>query len=273
MKFLDGARFRIAAFAALGALVAISGARGEDVADIPTRPGIKVRVLIERPARPVGSVVLLAGGHGNLDLGPGGKIGWGAGNQLVRSRAGYARAGFVTVVSDIAPDLKEGSTGVSGYRWSEAHAKDIGALVAHLRTIAAPVYLVGTSRAALSVGNAVVRLGGPERPDAVVITAGLLTHVNDRQPSVERSVGGLQRITLPVLIVQHENDECVYTPAANVGRFKAMLTAAPRVDIVMLKGGSAGRGHPCEAMSAHGFIGLDDEVVKTVTDWLKALPR
>jgi pimeloyl-ACP methyl ester carboxylesterase len=256
---------------AVGALVAVSVAQAEEAVDIPTRPDIKVRVLLERPAQPVGSVVLLAGGHGNLDLGPGGKIGWGGGNQLVRSRAGYARAGFVTAVPDVAPDLKEGSNAAAGYRWSENHARDIGAIVTHLRAIAQPVYLVGTSRAALSVGNAAARLSGPERPDAVVITAGMFVHVNDKQPSVERNVEGLERITLPVLLVHHENDECAYTPASGVARFKALLAAAPRVDTVLMKGGSAGRGNPCEAMSHHGFLGLDDEVVRTVTDWLKSL--
>ena len=34
-----------------------------------------------------------------------GRIGWGGGNQLVRTRADYARAGFLTLVPDIAPDL------------------------------------------------------------------------------------------------------------------------------------------------------------------------
>ena len=144
-----------------------------------------------------------------------------------------------------------------------------------MRGIAAPVYLVGTSRAGLSVANAVVRggAGGPggEQADAIVITSGMLVHINDAQPSAERSVGKLERIKQPTLIVYHEKDGCAYTPAASAARAKTLLTGAKQVDIVILKGGSAGSGDPCEARSHHGFEGQDGEVVKTVTDWLRKL--
>src|SRR5262245_47710656 len=82
--------------------------QAEEVIEILTPRGPKVRALLLKPGARLGSVILLAGGHGNLALGANGKIGWGAGNQLVRTRAGYAEAGFVTLVPDIAPDLKKG---------------------------------------------------------------------------------------------------------------------------------------------------------------------
>lgn len=251
----------------------IAWAETEAVVEIPTRRGQVVRALLLKPSAPVGSVILLAGGHGNLALGKDGSIGWGAGNQLVRTRAGYAKAGFVTLVPDIARDLKQGKGGVPRYRWSAAYATDIGGYVAYLRRIAQPVYLVGTSRAAMSVANAAARLEGPEDPDAIVITSGMLMHVSDRQPSVERDVGRLGRITQPAFIVFHAKDACSYTPASSAKPFKALLTNAKRVDVRILDGGSAGSGDPCEARSHHGFQGQDDEVVQVVAEWLKALPR
>ena len=254
-----------------------AGAQGEKVIDVPTRPGQSMRALLSVPPNPAGSVILLAGGHGNLALGKDGSIGWGKGNQLVRTRGAYAKAGFATVVPDIARDLKQGEGGVPRYRWSEAYARDIGALVKHMRGIAAPVYLVGTSRAGLSVANAVVRggAGGPggEQADAIVITSGMLVHINDAQPSAERSVGKLERIRQPTLIVYHEKDGCSYTPASSGNKFKALLTGASQVDVKIMKGGSAGSGDPCEANSHHGFLGQDQEVVNLVTGWLKALPK
>ena len=163
-------------------------AQTDEVVDLPTRPGQSMRLLLLKPAaKAEASVILLAGGHGNLQLGKNGSIGWGKGNQLVRTRAAYAKAGFLTAVPDIAPDLKRGEGGVPRYRWSEAYARDIGVLVKHLRGLSAPVYLVGTSRAALSVAKAATQLTGEEKPDAIVITSGLLTHVDDTQPS--RGVG------------------------------------------------------------------------------------
>lgn len=247
-------------------------AQNAQVIEVPTR-GQKMRALLLTPANPVGSVILLAGGHGNLALGKDGKMGWGAGNQLVRTRAGYAKAGFVTAVPDIAPDLKQGKGGVPQSRWSEELARDIGALVKHLRGLKEPVYLVGTSRAALSVAKAAVVLSGAERPDAIVVTSGMLVHITDAQPSAQRSVGGLGRITQPTFIVYHQKDGCAYTPASSASKAKALLTGAKKVDIKILTGGSAGSGDPCEARSHHGFEGQDDEVVQVVTGWLKGLGK
>ena len=245
-------------------------AADEQVVDIATRPGQRVRALQLMPDKPAGSVVLLAGGHGNLALTKDGRIGWGRANQLVRTRADYARNGLLTLVPDIAPDLKRGQGVKQRYRFSNEHAADIGALVAHLRAIAPPVYLVGTSRAALSVANAATRLAGPKRPDAIVMTSGMLMPVDAHQPSVAATIGGLARITQPVLLVFHADDACAYTQASSARPFKALLTRTTRVDIALLHGGPAGSGEPCEAFGHHGFFGQDTEVVTTVTNWLKA---
>jgi pimeloyl-ACP methyl ester carboxylesterase len=244
-------------------------AQKETVAEIKTR-GQVLRYLLIMPQKPIGSVILLAGGHGVLDLDPKGKIGWGAGNQLVRTRAMYAKAGFVTATPDATSDLKRVPEGVSGYRWSAEHATDLGELVKHLRTIAPPVYLIGTSRAGLSVPNAAARLTGDAAPDAIVITSGMLVRIHDKQPSAEREVGRLGRIKQPTLLVYHQKDACSHTPASSAERFRKLLTGAKKVDIKFLNGGSA-KGDPCEARHYHGFEGIDGEVVRTITDWLKAL--
>jgi hypothetical protein len=260
---------------ALFALLALAGfiarASAEEVVEIDTRPPWRIRALLEKPDHPVGSVILLAGGHGNLALGANGRIGWGEKNQLVRSREQYGQAGLVTLVPDIAPDLKQGGGVRPRYRWSQNHARDIGALVKYLRAIAPPVVVVGTSRAALSVANAAVRLSGAQRPDALVITSGMLMHVVDDQPSVERMIGGLAQITQPLLLVSHANDACVLTQARSARRLKLWLPRAARVDSVVLRGGPQGSGDPCEAFSHHGFFGQDDAVVAAIASWIKRL--
>lgn len=262
---------------ALVALAALPCSAAETAVDVPTRPGVTVRALLDKPAGPAaGSVILIAGGHGNLALSKDGQIGWGRGNQMVRTRADYVRAGFVTLVPDVATDLKDGSGGKSGYRWSRPHADDIGALVAYARGLAQPVYLVGTSRGALTIANAgATQTKPPQRPDAIVITAGMLVVTPEKQPSAERNVPGLVNITQPVLIVYHEKDGCAYTPPASGERFKRLLTGSRRVDVRILSGGSAGTASadPCEAQSHHGFLGQDGEVVALITGWLKALAK
>ena len=94
---------------------------------------------------PRGSVNLLAGGNGRLDITASGTITKLAGNQLVRTRAMYRDKGFITLVPDLAPDMKVGADGVlAGYRVSQNYADDVGAMVLHLRTIKrSPVVVIG----------------------------------------------------------------------------------------------------------------------------------
>lgn len=261
-----------AALLASAILWSMPAAAVETVLDLPTR-GSSMRVLVDSPANPVGAVILIAGGSGRLDIEPDGRIAMLSGNQLVRTRSQYTAQGLATAVPDIAEDLKVGKSGVRDrYRWSAEQAADLGALIDHLRRTAAKVYLVGTSRGALSTANAAVRLQGTQRPNAIVITSGMLMHKTADQPSVERNVSPLTAITMPTLLLANEDDACAYTPASATMPFKALLTASPRVDVAMLRGGNPDRkGMECEAAGYHGFSGLDAQVVRTIADWLKAL--
>ena len=244
-------------------------AQSETVIEVPSR-GMTVRALMIKPADAAGSVILLAGGHGKLDISAGGAIGWGRGNQLVRTRAAYAAAGFVTVVPDIAPDLKTASGVVSGYRYNAAHAQDIGAIVAYLRKIKSPVIVVGTSRGAISAGNAAAKLAGPQRPDAVVFTAPMLVSVGNA-PSVQKAAGGdAKRLRLPTLIVGHRKDACQYTLPASIDTFRKWHEGGGGASTTIMLDGPAGTGDPCEARSAHGFADIDGQVVAAVAKWVRA---
>lgn len=247
-----------------------AGAQAEQVLTLDTRPGQSIRVLVQRPAeRALGSVVLIAGSHGNLEIAADGSLGWGAVNQLVRTRGLYVTAGFVAAVPDIAPEFKRPGGADESYRSSSGHAHDLGVVIAHLRTEAAPVWLIGTSRGAMSVANAAVRLTGPHRPDGIVITSGMLMTRRGHVPSAQSTVRGLNRIAVPTLLVAHEQDECQFTPAADVASFRRLLTGAPRVDVKTLTGGIS-LGPPCEPLAHHGFNGLDPAVVELITSWLKS---
>jgi dienelactone hydrolase len=240
-------------------------AQSETVVEIASR-GQKIRAILITPNSPVGSVVLLAGGHGKLDISAEGRIGWGAGNQLVRTRAAYANAGYATLVPDIAPDLKTPGGVVDGYRYSARHGQDIGALVQYMRGIKAPVVLVGTSRGAVSAGAAVAHSSGPKRPDALVLTAPMLVPIGDNKPNFQMAAGDPARARLPFLVVGHKKDTCRWTASSTFDRFKQWQGG--KVEVTMLDG-PPGSGDPCEAQSAHGFFGIDENVVSTVTQWVK----
>lgn len=255
------------------AVLALPAMAAETVLDIPARGGVMHVLLTQPETPPVAAVILIAGGVGRLDIAPNGRIGSLGGNHVVRTRGEYARAGFLAATPDVAEDLKQGADGVKGgYRWSAEQAADLGALVEHLRRLAPKVYMIGTSRGGISTANAAVRLKGAQKPDGIVISNGMIMQQAGSQPSVQRNVAPLSEITMPVLLVAHEADACAYTPASAAPAFKALLTAAPRVDIQTFSGGRPDKkGEECEAGGHHGFYGLDKEVVAAVAAWLKRL--
>jgi dienelactone hydrolase len=241
-------------------------AQTTEVVEIPSR-GQKVRAIVIKPANPIGSVILLVGGQGVMAISPGGKIGWGAGNQLIRTRTSYAAAGFVTIVPDAAPDMGTPQSPKNGYRFSPEHGQDLAAVVTYARGIKAPVTIVGTSRGAVSAGILLAQASGPGRPDAMVLTAPMLMTVGN-QPSFQKTLNNSPaKAQLPFLVVGHKKDQCEHTAPPTIEAFRQWHGG--KLDIIFLDG-PQGTGDPCEAQSAHGFAGIDGTVVSTVTNWIKS---
>jgi len=49
------------------------------------------------------------------------------------------------------------------------------------------------------------------------------------------------------------------------------LTRSPRKELVMVGGGQiAKRSDPCEAMSPHGYLGIEGMVVQRISEWIRA---
>jgi hypothetical protein len=261
---------RAALLALLAAATVLPAWAAESVLTLMPRPGVTLRVLVDRPAAPVGSVVLMAGGDGALDLDAKGNIGSALrGNHLMRTRADYVKAGYAVFVPDIASDQR----GTRGYRFSTDYANDVAAVIAEARKVAPRVAIVGTSRGALSVA-AVFTKQSSVRPDAAIISSGVLMG-NDGGAGSASTMGDLSRVYVPVLLLRHRLDACRVTPPADADRFKALLTGAPKVDIVTLEGGGprSSAADPCGAAHYHGFNGIDDQAVAATVEWLRANMR
>ncbi|HZM45517.1 MAG TPA: alpha/beta hydrolase [Burkholderiales bacterium] len=237
------------------------------VTDIATRPGVTQRFLLLRPAQqPVASVVLFAGGHGGLDISPGGGFGWGAGNFLVRSRELFAQQGFTVAVVDKPSDRRD----LTGFRQTREHVADVKALIAWLRKeTGVPVWLVGTSFGTYSAAYVASQLAPSDGgPDGIVLTSTTLTHDKIRAvPDLP-----VQRIAVPALVVHHRQDGCPYCRFADVPRLMGGLTAAPAKELIAIDGGVS-KGDPCEAFSYHGYNGKEQETVASIADWIKANTR
>ena len=239
----------------------------DDIRTIPTRAGVTQAFLLVRPSgAPVATVVLFAGGNGLLGLGSR-KMSLG-GNFLVRNRGRFAGQGMLVAVVDTPSDHPGG---LDGFRTSVAHAEDIRALIAAMRQEApAPVWLIGTSMGTVSAANAAARLtsGGP---DGLVLTSSV-TRVGRQRNETVGDVH-LDEIRVPTLVVHHKNDTCTATPYADTPSLMRDLKHAPKRELLAFDGGSAPQSGPCEAFAAHGYIGLDAEVIAAIVTWIKATPR
>jgi pimeloyl-ACP methyl ester carboxylesterase len=232
------------------------------VKDIPTRPGVTQRVLLIKPEQPVASVVLFAGGNGLVHIGPDGNIGRG-GNFLVRTRELFAQQNLAVAVVDAPSDRVEGP-GLEYFRQTADHAVDIEHVVAFLRKeVNAPLWLVGTSRGTVSVANAAIRLGG-KGIDGIVLTSAIVGNDRERVPAMN-----IAAIKVPTLVVHHEDDQCRICLFSDVKSLMDGLEST-RSELVAFTGGGPARGKPCEARHYHGFIGIEDDVVKRIADWIKA---
>ena len=269
-------RLRLIALCALAGLLP-AAAVADPTVEISSR-GEKIRAVLLKPDNPKGSVILFAGGNGRLDITAGGDITKLRFNQLVRTRALYAQAGYVTLVPDIAPSFKSGANGVvQRYRASRGFAQDIGAMVKYLRGVAPkPVVAVGTSRGSLSVANGVAKLKSDQnaRPDAAVLTAAF-TKVGAGVQGLtiwKLANGDAHQLDVPTLLVWHVADTCQHTAASTVGPFRTWYQSGGRkLAEKSFSGGLPAKSEPCEARSPHGFYGLDPNVVGAITGWIGSL--
>ncbi len=233
--------------------------------DISTRPGVTERMIVLTPKDPKATVILLAGGHGGLQITPEGKFQWGAGNFLVRTRQLFADQGFLTVVID-APSDRQNPPYLTGFRTTQQHVADLKAVIAWARKQAkVPVWLVGTSRGTESAAYAATQLAGADGPDGIVLTSTIM--VDAKETAV--TAMALSKIRVPVLVVQHVQDGCSHCPYSQAPALMAKFTAATKKQLVPVQGGQT-RGDPCEAWSYHGFNGVEKDVVTRIADWISA---
>jgi hypothetical protein len=237
----------------------------EKVIDISTRPGVTQRMLVLAPKNPKASAILLAGGHGGLQISANGSFGWGKGNFLVRSRQLFADQGLLVAVVD-APSDRQNPPYLSGFRGTSEHVMDQKAVIAWLRKQAeVPVWLVGTSRGTESAAYAATYLTGSDGPDGLVLTSTILTD------SREFPVPALQldRLRIPVLVVHHVDDGCNHCLYAGISKLMDKLNNSRRKELVAVKGGIS-QGNPCEAFAHHGFNGIESQVVEKIGTWMLA---
>jgi pimeloyl-ACP methyl ester carboxylesterase len=142
---------------------------------------------------------------------------------------------------------------------------DIQRLVAYLKTDSGlPVWLVGTSRGTVSATAAAIAFGNAELAGIV-----LTSSVVDYKKAGAVPTQDLAGIKIPVLVVHHESDACKVCRPYEVPAIIKGLKNAPFKKLVMVKGGSNPTGDACESFHYHGYIGMEQETVGVITNWIK----
>lgn len=253
------------AFAASGVLATASAsALEEQYVQIETRPGVTQAFMLIEPAKPLASVILFAGGDGRIGITTDGIRR--KNNFLVRSRHLFADQGFMVATVDAASDF-QGGEGLTGTRSGKKHAQDITGVIAFLkRKTQVPVWVIGTSRGTISAANAGARIE-QNGPDGIVLTATVTGQSRNRPYSVFNVQ--LKVIRQPVLIVHHKADGCKVSPYSGTSGVAKALKTASTVEVLAFEGGDPPQSGACDALSYHGFLGIESQVVGAIGAWIK----
>jgi len=236
-----------------------------NVKTLNTRGQVTMNYMYMAHEKPAATVVLFAGGHGNLGL-SGGGIDWGRNNFLVRTREVFKNHGFNVAIVDAPSDRKESHGMLYNFRTSEKHTNDIDAMIVDIRKQSSvPVWLVGTSRGTESA--AYIGIHSKQNPDGLVLTSSMADEDDDRGDAVTELQ--LDKITMPVLVMAHKEDGCHKTPPDGADTIASMLVSSKKVELKYYTGGEPSESHPCKALSAHGFLGIEENVIKDMASFIK----
>lgn len=222
----------------------------DETVAVPTRPGVTETIYVTAAPNPAAIVLLFPGGNG--------RIGSVRNNFLLRAVPRFVALGVTTVAVDTPSDQPAGQSDT--FRMSAEQATDIAAVITLIRQRASvPVWLVGTSRGTISAASVAARLG-PPRVAGAVLTSTVWRSAIPQVP--------LENIRVPVLVVHNRDDGCHESPFSEAQTGLARLRMAPAKEFIAVSGGTS-RSKPCEALSPHGYYGIEDRVVPPIVTWIK----
>ena len=239
-----------------------------------TRPDVLNRVLVMKPDQPAGAVMLLPGGHGNINLDAQSHIGWGEDDFLVRTRMRYANDGLLTIVPDVAADHKP-PVSLTGFRTSPMQADDLHALADHLHGMAPKVWLVAYDSGATSALNAAAR-GKTDTIAGLVLISPVL---EESEPAFSALIDGakLALANMPVLVIGHQFDPCSF-PVLDRIRNAAAALKAPNFQAIVIRDGSEQYAvsdpfeypeNSCNTQAHHVLAGREAVVTRDIIDWIE----
>ncbi len=233
----------------------------KEVRSIQTRDGVTLSFLLRDKAETIGKtvVILFPGSDGAhpFRLEENGKVR--GNNFLVRTSKDFAQE-FTAVIVDAPSDHQSGMD--DDFRKSSEHAEDIEKLITYLTLQGAErFFLIGTSRGTLSVASLAAKIQNP-------LVRGCVLTSSLEYAKFMRWVA-LDTIKKPLMLVHHTDDACKICSFDEAIRTRDVLLKTTTVDFIAVTGGDAPKSGPCEALSAHGFLGVEEKAVKPIMEWIR----
>lgn len=201
-----------------------------------------VRSILIRAPHPKGSVILLTGGDGRLEVGSGARFGKAGDNVLIRNRDAFVAQGYNVLLAELGTNLS--------------------AAVDHMAAIKRPVIVIATSKGTQRAAQGLV---DGAMPDRLVLTSGFLSKASGPDDTVQSILGTPNRLPR-TLALHHREDRCRWTQPAGVAPFQAW--AGGRAHIEWMSGGDADEANPCRSSAHHGFAGQDEEFVARIVKFM-----
>jgi hypothetical protein len=222
-------------------------------------------VRLDRPARKArASVILMTGSDGLLSLDATGTIINSTGNFLIRSADLFLRHGLNVMMADATPAHPAGLT--TGIRLSATHAAELqGFINAAQNRWGKPVWVVGTSNGSISGVTAAGFVPALAGLRGVVLTSPVTVLTIGTQPTFTLYAS---RITVPTLVVWHQDDHCTFSPPAGSAALFAQIPSADKASRTFEHGHSVATD-PCGAFSEHGYAGIEEEVVEKIAEFIR----
>lgn len=238
---------------ALAMLVAVAPAKAQAVVqDIGG-----TQVLYSGPATPRAVVFMFAGGDGTVAFNSAGQITHMNGNFLMRTESLWLAQGFAFATL-------AASSSLMGQRHTPAYAAMIGRAVDFIRSkTTAPIWLIGTSMGSIAAANGASSFGG--KVAGVVLTSSVAGQNRVSGETVFDS--NLGAIAVPALVVSNRGDTCPIAGPGFAPQILAALARAPRKDVIYVESSQI-QSEPCEAMSPHGYLGIEGSVVQQIAAWI-----
>jgi opacity protein-like surface antigen len=220
------------------------------------------QLLYSGPANPRAIVFMFAGGDGTVSFNAAGQIAHLNGNFLMRTENLWLGQGFAFATLASPSSL-------NGRRSTPAYAATIGQATDALRARAnAPVWLIGTSMGSIAAANGAAHL--PGRVAGVVLSSSVAAPNRASGETVYDS--DLGAIAVPALIVANRGDTCPIAGPGFAPQILAALTRSPRKEIIYVESHQL-QSDPCEAMSPHGYLGIEADVVQRIAGWIQTNGR